>query len=332
MLFADKRALETNLKVSLLQIREKELNFYTQNCLAVGTQAALLAGFAYAGLTQVAVPKEKHYLVKLLYLLFTAMAMGCELIAVLNTTLLSMLGPGLALRGPDGSMHKAVDGMMAEYRKAFFTFGLGLIAFHLSALMFGWLLFGPGTPGPDTHPGCARSDWPTHRGTWPPTHARCAVVATSISVCIVLALRVLWRYVVRIFQKFQLPKDMVISGRFSPETELRDSAHAQDADAGEQHVLGRCARRACTTSSPTAPFTSSTGPPPLRTASSHGSSRMAPPPPPDRTPCTATTDRRCSQRRQHRPRAQAGQGRLPPLVPAGTARARAGSGADQMSI
>jgi hypothetical protein len=28
MLYADKRALETNLKVSLLAIREKELNYY----------------------------------------------------------------------------------------------------------------------------------------------------------------------------------------------------------------------------------------------------------------------------------------------------------------
>ena len=50
MLLADKRALETNLKVSLLSIREKELNFYTNNCLAIGTQSALLAGFAYAAL------------------------------------------------------------------------------------------------------------------------------------------------------------------------------------------------------------------------------------------------------------------------------------------
>ena len=32
MLFADKRALETNLKVSLLAIREKELNFYVRSC------------------------------------------------------------------------------------------------------------------------------------------------------------------------------------------------------------------------------------------------------------------------------------------------------------
>ena len=40
MLFADKRALETNLQVSLLKIREKELQFYTQNCIAIGTQVA----------------------------------------------------------------------------------------------------------------------------------------------------------------------------------------------------------------------------------------------------------------------------------------------------
>ena len=30
MLYADKRALETNLKVHLLAIREKELNFYVR--------------------------------------------------------------------------------------------------------------------------------------------------------------------------------------------------------------------------------------------------------------------------------------------------------------
>ena len=30
MLYADKRALETNLKVNLLAIREKELNYYVR--------------------------------------------------------------------------------------------------------------------------------------------------------------------------------------------------------------------------------------------------------------------------------------------------------------
>lgn len=69
------------------------------------------------------------------------MAMGFELIAVLNSTLCSMLGPGLALRGPDGSMHRAVDGLMLEYRLTFVFFTLGLVAFHVSALLFAWLEF-----------------------------------------------------------------------------------------------------------------------------------------------------------------------------------------------
>jgi hypothetical protein len=108
MLYADKRALETNLQVSLLKIREKELQFYTQNCIAIGTQAALLSGFAYNGIIQVDIPSDASDWLKTCYLCVTTMAMGFELIAVLNSTLCSMLGPGLALRGPDGSMHRAV--------------------------------------------------------------------------------------------------------------------------------------------------------------------------------------------------------------------------------
>ena len=141
MLYADKRALETNLQVSLLKIREKELQFYTQNCIAIGTQAALLSGFAYNGIIQVDIPSDASDWLKTCYLCVTTMAMGFELIAVLNSTLCSMLGPGLALRGPDGSMHRAVDGLMLEYRLTFLFFTLGLIAFHLSALLFAWLEF-----------------------------------------------------------------------------------------------------------------------------------------------------------------------------------------------
>ena len=141
MLYADKRALETNLQVSLLKIREKELQFYTQNCIAIGTQAALLSGFAYNGIIQVDIPSDASDWLKTSYLCVTTMAMGFELIAVLNSTLCSMLGPGLALRGPDGSMHRAVDGLMLEYRLTFLFFTMGLIAFHLSALLFAWLEF-----------------------------------------------------------------------------------------------------------------------------------------------------------------------------------------------
>ena len=100
MLWADKRALETNLKLSLLQIRERELNFYTNNCLAISTQSALLAGFAYAALMpgislgDAGGVAAHVYVVKLMYLACAVSALGMQLITVVSTTLLSMLGPG----------------------------------------------------------------------------------------------------------------------------------------------------------------------------------------------------------------------------------------------
>ena len=231
MLFADKRALETNLKVGLLQIREKELNFYTQNCLAVCTQAALLAGFAYSGLTQVSIPEEANFWVRLLYISVTVMAMCFEIIAVLNTTLLAIVGPGLALRGPDGSMHPAVDGMMAEYKHALSCFKLGLVCFHLSAGLFGWIMFGCAPPpaAPAAPPAAARA-----RRTDPPTHHHAGGVALCASLVVLVSLYFLLRYAMRVYQRFRLPTDEVVTGRFVGSEVL---AASKGDDLNEQQCL-----------------------------------------------------------------------------------------------
>ena len=231
-LFADKRALETNLKVGLLQIREKELNFYTQNCLAVCTQAALLAGFAYSGLTQVSIPEEANFWVRLLYISVTVMAMCFEIIAVLNTTLLAIVGPGLALRGPDGSMHPAVDGMMAEYKHALSCFKLGLVCFHLSAGLFGWIMFGCAPPpaAPAAPPAAARAP----RRTDPPTHHHAGGVALCLSLVVLVSLYFLLRYAMRVYQRFRLPTDEVVTGRFEGSEVL---AASKGDDLNEQQCL-----------------------------------------------------------------------------------------------
>ena len=75
MLYADKRALQTNLKVSLLAIRERELVFYTHNSLAIGTQAAMFAGFAFGGLTQ-PLPEEASLLRAITF--FLSQQVSCD--------------------------------------------------------------------------------------------------------------------------------------------------------------------------------------------------------------------------------------------------------------
>ena len=57
MLWADKRALETNLKVQLLQIRERELEFYVRNTLTICVVATIILGFSYTMMTE-AVPSD----------------------------------------------------------------------------------------------------------------------------------------------------------------------------------------------------------------------------------------------------------------------------------
>ena len=208
MLWADKRALETNLKLSLLQIRERELNFYTNNCLAISTQSALLAGFAYAALMpgislgDAGGVAAHVYAVKLMYLTCAVSALGLQLITVVSTTLLSMLGPGLALRGPDGSMHTAVDGMVDEYRNAFYTFLFGMLATLAAGALYCWLMFPameassarvPTSPAlrptlrpqlhPPAWPHAQPSLWRTHR-----RHARVSPLNLTLTLTLNLTL------------------------------------------------------------------------------------------------------------------------------------------------
>ena len=53
MIAADKKALAADVQQQVLRIREREINLYSNNLNALGTQAALVAGFAFAGLVNV---------------------------------------------------------------------------------------------------------------------------------------------------------------------------------------------------------------------------------------------------------------------------------------
>jgi hypothetical protein len=62
------------------------------------------------------------------------------MLVVSHTTALSVLGAGLALRGPDGSMVTATDGLYEERKTVFFTFGIGLVCTLGSVIFCIWLI------------------------------------------------------------------------------------------------------------------------------------------------------------------------------------------------
>jgi len=204
MLFADKNALRTQLKVNMLRIRERELLYYTNNCLAISTSAALLAGFAWYGLTEVPFDSNANAVTQTLYLIVTTLIMGLELLTVVNATLCAILGPGLALRGPDGSMHNAVQGMMTHYRFTLACFTVGLICFMLSALLYAWMQF----------------DW---------------TLSLPMTLLIIYFLFILQRYYWRIYRRFRLPAEAAVTGAFNVGgAQQRADGGASGVDAQQQ--------------------------------------------------------------------------------------------------
>mmetsp|Transcript_18999 Transcript_18999/g.48621 ORF Transcript_18999/g.48621 Transcript_18999/m.48621 type:complete len:243 (-) Transcript_18999:409-1137(-) len=203
MLFADKNALRTQLKVNMLRIRERELLYYTNNCLAISTSAALLAGFAWYGLTEVPFDSNASAVTQTMYLVITTLIMGLELLTVVNATLCAILGPGLALRGPDGSMHNAVQGMMTHYRFTLACFTLGLICFMLSALLYAWMQF----------------DW---------------TLAMPMTLLIIYFLFILHRYYWRIYRRFRLPAESTVTGAFNVGPGAAGPSYSADAQQQAQ--------------------------------------------------------------------------------------------------
>lgn len=67
-------------------------------------------------------------------------AFCANVMVVGETSLLSVTATSLALRGPDGSMMTATDGLYEERRNVFRTFGYGLAATVGSVLICVWLM------------------------------------------------------------------------------------------------------------------------------------------------------------------------------------------------
>lgn len=76
---------------------------------------------------------------KFIYYILITSAFCANILVVAQTTILSVLGASLALRGPDGSMMTATDGLYQERAIVFKAFGHGLVLTIGSVVMCVWL-------------------------------------------------------------------------------------------------------------------------------------------------------------------------------------------------
>ena len=138
MLFANKQNLETELKVSLLSIRERELVLYSNNCRNIAECTAILSGFALVTHTYERQTTFSGFspISKGAYELINYLAIILNSAAMFGATTCAMLGPGLALRGADGAMDQAVEGLALEFRTTFILFFFGIVSYFCCFTVF----------------------------------------------------------------------------------------------------------------------------------------------------------------------------------------------------
>lgn len=139
MLAADKLLLTSTIRKNATELKGKELELHKDNFDAVGTQAAVLAGFSVVMLVEFDMPEDANLFMHCSFYIFVIITLISNLRCVAMTTCITVLGTGLALRGPDGSMIRAVEGMYKQRYDVFLAFGIGIISCHVSALVGCWI-------------------------------------------------------------------------------------------------------------------------------------------------------------------------------------------------
>ena len=154
MLAADKLQLQTALKQQATALKEKEFQLHHNNLMTVGTQAAVLAALDVTLFVEFNPPGDDAWqhlnqispylmllprMLRFVYYPLITMALCSNIMVVANTTTLSLSSTGLALRGPDGSMMTATDGLYEERTAIFQAFYIGLASTVSSVIICVWL-------------------------------------------------------------------------------------------------------------------------------------------------------------------------------------------------
>jgi hypothetical protein len=147
MIEADRAELEVHLKQRAVEIREKEVQLFNDNFGVLATQATFLTGLGFGGLTMdtrfVEIPNHnvEQIHVTLFYTIST-LSVGFNILTMILASYCMIFGPALAIRGPDGSMTRAVNGMYEERRWVLRFFWTGLGCIMVSGIFLGWMKFG----------------------------------------------------------------------------------------------------------------------------------------------------------------------------------------------
>lgn len=153
MIQVNKIKAREDIKTSQVKIQKEELGHFTNNLGMISGTASILVGFSFGSLTSM--PRKELYMgtvrgrpyndwryaLRLIFVLITVLSMMLNLSAILISSYASMLAPDLALRGPIGSMERALQQVRIIHQWVIHLFLGGLYCFMTAVMIWGWVYF-----------------------------------------------------------------------------------------------------------------------------------------------------------------------------------------------
>eukprot|EP00928_Gymnodinium_smaydae_P049024 TRINITY_DN32868_c0_g1_i1.p1 TRINITY_DN32868_c0_g1~~TRINITY_DN32868_c0_g1_i1.p1 ORF type:complete len:222 (-),score=48.29 TRINITY_DN32868_c0_g1_i1:61-726(-) len=130
----------TQATLSQADVRQRELDFYTNNYLTWGSTSTVMAGFVFSQLTN-PVPPETPFMLEMAYLVLITICLGLNLCVITWTMLCCIWGPGMALRGPDGmdSFHQVINFLKEEQNTVYNSFMVSVFCYFGSTCCLVWV-------------------------------------------------------------------------------------------------------------------------------------------------------------------------------------------------
>lgn len=140
MLQLFKNEVITSATLQQADVRQRELDFYTNNYLTWGGTSTVMAGFVFSQLTN-PVPEATDIYLATCYLVCITTCLGLSLCVITWTVLCCIWGPGMALRGPDGmkSFHQVIDFMRSEQNTIYNAFMASVFCYFGSTCCLVWV-------------------------------------------------------------------------------------------------------------------------------------------------------------------------------------------------
>ena len=114
MLFAARHELESDTRVQLLSIQQRELEFFLNACYYIARLSALIAGYAYTALIYTKYidadlcDPDEILCAEMNYPFCLTLTFGLSTYCLWGAMLITFLAPAMALRGPQGSVQECV--------------------------------------------------------------------------------------------------------------------------------------------------------------------------------------------------------------------------------